>query len=229
MSTAAPQAPVAGVTTTSERIATYLRTEILSGAIGPGERIRQEDIAERLGASRLPVREALRMLEAEGLTELETNKGARVPALDGHEVDVMYQMRERLEPLAIAQSLPHLSEGVLAELAAIQNRIEANSDVSEFLVLDREFHLLSYTGCGIEQLLSSVTRLWNSTQHYRRAFMMISGQRRRWIVNAEHRLLLDATVRRDAADAERYLSGHIRRTRMELANHPEVFVIPRRG
>jgi DNA-binding GntR family transcriptional regulator len=53
--------------------------------------------------------------------------------------------------------------------------------------------------------------------------MKISGERRRWIVNAEHRLLLDAVIRRDATDAERYLSGHIRRTRIELANHPEVF------
>lgn len=217
----APAAAVGGAT--SERIATYLRAEILAGAIGPGERIRQEEIAERLGVSRLPVREALRMLEAEGLTELETNKGARVPALDSHEVDVMYLMRERLEPLAITQSLPHLSEGTLAELAGIQDRIEINTEVNEFLELDRQFHLLSYSGCAIEQLLSGVTRLWNSTQHYRRAYMKISGERRRWIVNAEHRLLLDAVIRRDATDAERYLSGHIRRTRIELANHPEVF------
>lgn len=213
-------------TATSARIATYLREQILSGAIGPGERIRQEDIAERLGASRLPVREALRILEAEGLTELEMNKGARVPALDMHEVDVMYQMRERLEPLAIAESLPHLNAEQLAELADIQNRIEANSDIAGFLALDRQFHLLSYSGCAIEQLLSSVTRLWNSTQHYRRAFMMISGPERRWIVNAEHRLILDAIQRRDAVDADRYLSGHIRRTRIELSRHPEVFRLP---
>lgn len=220
---ASPTSAEGAGTTTIDRIVAYLRREILDGVIGPGQRIRQEDIADRLGVSRLPVREALRMLEAEGLTELETNKGARVPALDRHEVDVMYQMRERLEPLAITQSLPRLSEETLADLAGLQDRIEANADVSDFLALDREFHLRSYSGCAIAQLLSSVTRLWNSTQHYRRAFMMVSGQERRWIVNAEHRLLLDALVRRDAVDADRYLSGHIRRTRMELAKHPEVF------
>jgi DNA-binding GntR family transcriptional regulator len=215
----------AGVTTTSERIAGYLRREILSGAIGPGQRIRQEDIAERLGASRLPVREALRMLQAEGLTELQTNRGARVPALDRHEVDVIYQMRERLEPLALTQSIPNLNGAAMTELGTVQERIEATSDVGEFLLLDREFHLLSYSGCAIEQLLSSVVRMWNSTQHYRRAFMMISGPGRRWIVNAEHRLLLDAVVRGDSTDAERCLCGHIRRTRIELAQHPEVFRI----
>jgi DNA-binding GntR family transcriptional regulator len=209
---------------TSQRVADYLREAILSGEIGPGERIRQEDVAERFGTSRLPVREALRMLEAEGLTEHETNKGARVPRLDAHEVDVIYQMRERLEPLALLESLPHLSEDDFRRLEQIQEQIEANRDVGEFLVLDREFHLLTYTGCHIDQLSSMVTRLWNSTQHYRRAFMTLGGPGRRWVVNAEHRLLLDAMQRRDAVDAERHLGGHIRRTRIELSRHPEVFV-----
>ena len=60
--------------------------------------------------------------------------------------------------------------------------------------------------------MSMVTRLWNSTQHYRRAFVALRGPGRMWVVNAEHRLILDAIERRDPTDAERYLSGHIRRT-----------------
>jgi DNA-binding GntR family transcriptional regulator len=206
----------------SRRIAGSLREEILSGRIAPGERIRQEEVAARFGASRLPVREALRMLEAEGLTEHEAHKGARVPRLDMHEVDVIYQMRERLEPLALAESLPRLTAGVLARLEEIQVQIEANTDVGEFLALDREFHLLTYEGCRIDPLSAMVVRLWNSTQHYRRAFMHLTGPDRRWVVNAEHRLLLDAVQRRDTVDAERHLSGHIRRTRIELSRHPDV-------
>ena len=65
----------------SARVAAHLRNLILRGELGPGDRIRQEEVAARFGASRLPVREALRMLEAEGLTEHEPNKGARVPRL----------------------------------------------------------------------------------------------------------------------------------------------------
>jgi DNA-binding GntR family transcriptional regulator len=205
----------------SARVADYLREAILNGEIGPGEWIRQEEVAERFGASRLPVREALRILEAEGLTEHEQNKGARVPRLDMHEVDVIYQMRERLEPLALTESIPHLTDADLGRLEDVQARIEANGDVDAFLALDREFHLLSYTGCRIDQLTGMVTRLWNSTQHYRRAFVSLSGPGRMWVVNAEHRLLLDAIERRDTVDAERYLSGHIRRTRIELDKHPE--------
>ena len=212
----------------SQRVADYLRAAILRGEIGPGERIRQEEIAERFGTSRLPVREALRILEAEGLTEHETNKGARVPLLDAYEVDVIYRMRERLEPLALVESIPRLSGDELRRLGGIQERIEANDDVGEFLALDRAFHLLTYTGCHIDQLSAMVTRLWNCTQHYRRAFMTLGGTGRRWVINAEHRLLLDAVQRRDEVDAERFLVGHIRRTRIELSRHPEVFETPAR-
>jgi DNA-binding GntR family transcriptional regulator len=210
----------------SQRVADYLRRAILGGDIAPGQRVRQAMVAERFGASRLPVREALRMLEAEGLIENEANKGARVPLLDRHEVDIIYQMRERLEPLALSQSIPHLTEDDVRRLDHIQDEIETNSDVSGFLELDREFHLLTYSGCHFDQLTSMVTRLWNSTQHYRRAFVSSSGPGRMWVINSEHRLLLDAIQRHDTTDAERYLSGHIRRTRVELARRPEVFGEP---
>jgi DNA-binding GntR family transcriptional regulator len=208
---------------TSARVAAYLRNLILHDQLKPGDRIRQEEIADRLGASRLPVREALRMLEAEGLTEHEPNKGARVPRLSMHEVDVIYRMRERLEPLAIAESLPRLTEDDHARLEGVQRQIEENTDLDRFLDLDREFHLGTYSGCHIDPLNAMVTRLWNSTQHYRRAYVALGGPGRMWVVNAEHRLILDAVVRRDAVDAERLLEGHIRRTRIELGHHPSVF------
>lgn len=208
----------------SERIAAYLRDAILNGEIAPGEWIRQAELADRLGASRLPVREALRMLQAEGLTDYEANRGSRVPKLGMHEVEVIYQMRERLEPLALAESIPHLTPDQLAQLAELQDRIEAGlGDVRQFVLLDREFHLLTYAGCSISQLHASIVRMWNTTQHYRRAFVTLTGPSRQWVITAEHRLLLDAITRQDSVDAERYLSGHIRRTRIELTRHPDVF------
>jgi len=207
----------------SSRIAQALRDDILNGSIAPGQRLRQEDIAERLGGSRLPVREALRILAAEGLVQIESNKGARVPLLDPGEVETLYRMRERLEPLALSESIANLSSADLAEISEIQRRIEQGVDVTEFLILDREFHMASYTGCSDEHLMLSVIRMWNATQHYRRAFMSLAGQERTQIVNAEHRLLIEAINRRDTEDAELYLLGHIRRTRKELVRHPEIF------
>ena len=221
-----PEVPDAVVGAASARVADYLRQAILTGEIRPGEWIRQEEVAERLGSSRLPVREALRLLEAEGLTEHAANRGSRVPLLDMHEVEVLYQMRERLEPLALTESLPRLPEEQIVHLEEVQERIEADTGLAEFLALDREFHLSSYAGCPTERLVTTISGLWNATQHYRRAFMLLTGPQRRWVVNAEHRLLLDAIRRRDAVDGERYLSGHIRRTRIELTAHPEVFTPP---
>jgi DNA-binding GntR family transcriptional regulator len=211
------------MTVATQRVAAHLRSAILGGHIGPGERVRQEDIAQQLGASRLPVREAIQMLAAEGLVEHEPNKGARVPWLSMHEVDVMYKMREQLEPLALTESIPFLTPGDLLRLEEIQDEIETGVDVESFLALDREFHLRTYSACGIDQLTTTVTRLWNSTQYYRRTFMQLTGPSRRWVVNAEHRLLMDALGRRDEVDAGRFLAGHIRRTRIELRRHPEVF------
>jgi DNA-binding GntR family transcriptional regulator len=207
----------------SVRVAAYLRGAILGGELRPGDRIRQEEVAERFGASRLPVREALRMLEAEGLTEHEPNRGARVPRLTQHEVEVIYRMRERLEPLALVESLPLLTEADHNALEDVQRRIEENTDLERFLDLDREFHMLTYSGCDIDPLNAMVTRLWNSTQHYRRSYVALGGRSRMWVVNSEHRLILDAVLRRDAVDAERFVEGHIRRTRIELGHHPEVF------
>jgi DNA-binding GntR family transcriptional regulator len=214
---------IVGRQAASERIAAHLRTAILGGEIKPGARLRQEDIADRLGTSRIPVREALRILAAEGLTELEANKGARVLLLDAREVDLMYQMRERLEPLALAESMPRLTAADLVRLDDIQARIERWKGVAAFIDLDREFHLLTYSRCDMEPLASTVTRLWNSTQHYRRQFMNLIGPEDRWVVNAEHRLLLEALRRCDTVDAGLCLQSHIRRTRVKLAQHPEIF------
>jgi DNA-binding GntR family transcriptional regulator len=90
----------------SQRITDALRTEILDGGYQPGQRIKQEDIAARLGASRIPVREALRMLQAEGLVTLVANSGAWVARLSLAECAELYQIRERLEPLLCGRRCP---------------------------------------------------------------------------------------------------------------------------
>ncbi len=207
----------------SQRIAARLREDILSGVLAPGERILQEEIAAREGASRLPVREALRILNSQGLIQLKANSGAWVSRLDLAECQAVYKMRERLEPLALAESIPNLSEEALRRIERVQDQIESDGDLDRFLALDRELHLLCYDGNPIVELNQMVERFWNTTQPYRRAFVRVSGPGRMWVVNAEHRLLIDAIRRRDTTDGERFLVAHIRRTRISLAHHPEVF------
>ncbi|MEY4000281.1 MAG: hypothetical protein RLZZ626_636 [Actinomycetota bacterium] len=205
------------------RVAEVLREEILNGTLLPGERLRQEDIAARLGASRQPVRDALRLLEGDGLVTLVANSGAWVSKLSERECDEAYLVRERLEPLLLSQSLPNLTADQVARLAHLVDEIEASGDIETFLRLDREFHLLCYAGAQSGMLSEFVERIWNTTQHYRRAFAKLSNPATSEITHMEHRLILDAITRRDSVQAERALEGHIRRTRVTLAEHKELF------
>ncbi|MGW1810957.1 GntR family transcriptional regulator [Streptomyces sp. NPDC002078] len=207
----------------SRRIAEHLREQILAGRLSPGERIVQDEIAEQFGASRLPVREALRILESSGLVTLRSSTGAWVATMEQRDCEIAYKIRERVEPLALVESLAALSDTDIDRLEEIQAQIEASDDVEDFLRLDRELHTLTYSGCTVTELNSMVNRYWDMTQHYRRAFTRLAGPDRKWVINAEHRLLIEAIQRRDVETAEHVLIGHIKRTRLELLRHPEVF------
>jgi len=212
--------------TASNRIADSIRAGILAGEYPPDTRIRQEDIAERFGASRLPAREALRILEADGLVRLVANTGAWVNRLTLAECEEIYQTRERIEPLLLRYAIPHLDAAMIDQLDALASAMEATSDVEEFLRLDREFHLASYEPGDTHILGALVHRLWNSTQYYRRAYTMLLDDDRRRIMHDEHHMLTSALRDGDAAGAELVVESHIRRTRLQLARHPEVFDLP---
>lgn len=207
----------------SQQIANSLKEEILSGKYPPGVRIRQEDIAEQFGASRSPVREALRILEAEGLINLVAHTGAWISHLSLSECEEMYQLRERIEPLLLRLSIPHMTESIIADLQDLVLQMEATTDVETFLKLDRKFHLLSYSKAGTVLVGEMVNRLWNTTQHYRRAYSQMMASTSFKPAHYEHHLLLTSIMKCDVDDAERILFGHIRRTRLELAQHPDVF------
>ena len=139
------------------------------------------------------------------------------------DLDLSYEIRERVEPLLLTNSLPRLTDADLDRMRSVQDDIESNDDVEQFLVLDREFHWLSYSRHSAPQLASMIERLWDTTQHYRRAFVELSRSQGSWIIAAEHRLLLEALTRRDAVTASTVLGMHIRRTRVALASHSELF------
>ena len=205
------------------RIAAELRDAILAGEYAPGTRIRQEDLAGRHGASRLPVREALRMLEAEGLLTLVANTGAWVTKLTLADCEELYRIRERIEPLLLSYSVPELAESAIDRLDALADAMETANDVEDFLALDREFHLGSYAAADTAVLGDLVLGLWNRTQHYRRAFTRVFRSGGERDVHHDHHLLVAAVRRRDTEEAERVQAAHIRRTRLELARHPEIF------
>ena len=109
-------------------IADLLREAIVRGDFTPGARVRQEQIAELTGASRAPVREALRMLAAEGLVTLVANSGARVSSLSLPECEEIYRVRERVEPLLLRMSAPALDESELDRLGALAEEMAQAAD-----------------------------------------------------------------------------------------------------
>ena len=208
---------------TGARVADSLREAILRGAHPPGSRLRQEELAARYGASRVPVREALRMLESEGLVTTVANTGAWIARLSLDECVELYEVRERVEPLLLRYSIGNLTSEQIDRLAELAEMMRQTGDVEEFLALDREFHLGSYAGAATTYLGPIIERLWNTTQHYRRAFTRLLDADSNRILHDEHHMLVAAIRDGDADEAERVLLGHIRRTRRQLARHPEVF------
>lgn len=208
---------------TGSRVADELRAAILHGAHPPGTRLRQEELAAQYGASRVPVREAIRILESEGLITTVANAGAWIARLSLDECVELYQVRERIEPLLLRYSMPALLPEQVDRLSTLVVQMEQTRDVEEFLELDRAFHLGSYAGAETSYLGQSVERLWNTTQHYRRAFTRLLDTDSNRILHDEHHMLITAIREQDSDEAERVLFGHIRRTRLQLARHPEVF------
>lgn len=207
------------------RIADGLRQNILRGELPPGSRIRQEDVAANYGASRIPARAALKMLETEGLVTLVANSGAWVSRLSLAECEEMYRLRERVEPLLLRYSGEQLDETALDELEAMAERMAETVSIDEFLRLDRAFHLGSYAAAAASTTMlgETVQRLWNATQYYRTAFTAALGANRLRVTHDEHRMIVQALRDHDLEHAEQVLLGHIRRTRMRLAEHPEIF------
>jgi len=216
-------APASESALSTQRVTEELRALILSGALAPGSRIGQEELAMRFAVSRIPVRGALARLESDGLVVLKPSSGAWVAKLDLKECLEIYRIRERIEPLALCEAVPLMREADVAELEALVEEMVDSPDTETFLRLDRQFHLASYRHADMHQLLQMIERFWNTTQHYRRAFTKLLGRERNWIIHAEHRLIADAIRRRDASGAGNLLMEHIRRTRLELAQHEDLF------
>ncbi len=207
----------------SQRVADILAERILSGDLAPGARIKQDELADELETSRIPVRDALRMLESRGLVTMRANAGARVTSLTRRDLEISYEIRERIEPLLLADSVPHLTDEDIADLRGVMDRNEKTKDIDEAIALGREFHWITYRRHNTPLLAQMVERVWDTTQSYRRAYMKLAmggstaGAGRTHDI--EHQLLFDAIATREVETAQAALVMHIRRTRTALVRY----------
>ena len=123
----------------SARVADEIRSAVLSGEMRPGMRIRQELLAAKFGASRIPVREALRQLENEGLVVLAPNRGAWIADINSEELIEVYKIREVVEPLAIVESVPNLTDADILSLDETVRELDRVATLEGYIQLDRSF------------------------------------------------------------------------------------------
>jgi DNA-binding GntR family transcriptional regulator len=208
----------------TDYIASELREKIIRHELKPDEPIRQERIALELGTSRLPVREALRRLESEGLVVIQPYRGARVAILDHVECEEIYRIRERIEPLAISQSIPFLTAEQRAECERLAAALAGlRGDGVAWLQGDRDFHLATYAGIRTPRLLTMIVGYWNTTQHFRRLLLSTFSEHDYDMAEAEHALILDAVLTQDVHRAEDMLRNHIERSRIRLSQQATLF------
>jgi DNA-binding GntR family transcriptional regulator len=187
-------------------LVSHLRQLIISGEIPPGSPLRQEDLAMSFDASRMPVREALRTLSAEGLVHLRPNRGAIVAPIDPDEMREIVEMREAAEVLAIRLAIPHLSNAQIDAAARIHRQIE-DTDAKRFGQLNKAFHMALYSPSNRPRLMAHISALLDAAERYLQ-FALIPLD---YVGTSadEHQAILGACYARDVDEAARLISDHI--------------------
>ena len=199
-----------------------LREAIVTGSLGPDTISTQSQLADAFGVSRTPMREALRMLELEGLIVRETNRRFRIAGFSLDDLEELYVMRIALEASALRITVPAFSHADHAELEGLFAQMERFALVSDFEGFEgphRGFHARLVEPAG-PRLSEQIGRLWDHAARYRSAYaMVVSGlDGDSWAMRrAEHRAVLDAVEDGDTDTAVAVLSAHYARTALDIA------------
>ena len=152
--------------TTSQQVAEVLRRRILSGELAEGQGIRQEAIAQELGVSRLPVREALVLLEMQGLVTNAKYKGAVVASLSSDEIEEIYALRGLLESFLLEKAIPHIDEATLQQAEAILEQSRDVESIEHWVELNWQFHRTLYQASGMQLALKTLEQILARSDRY---------------------------------------------------------------
>ncbi|MGE3626195.1 MAG: GntR family transcriptional regulator [Hyphomicrobiales bacterium] len=193
-----------------------LRAAILDGSLGPGTPLRQDKLAATFGVSKIPVREALLRLVAEGLVAVEANRGFTVARLEAGEAEEVLDIRAVLECRAVSIAVPQMTDGAIAEATRILDEAEATDSIDRWGELNWAFHATLYEPAGRPKLAQLIRQTSNQTERYIR--VLISNSSYRSVAEREHRTILAACSLRNAAAAAALLDQHIRQTGVLIAD-----------
>ena len=200
----------------------YIKTQIITGHYNPGESLVESKLAEELGVSRTPIREAIRLLELEGLVETTPNKGAVVLGISAKDVEDIYAIRQLVEGLAARWAAERITPYEIKELQKILDLMEfyANrQDLEETANLDNKFHQLIYEASGSKILNLTLSNLHQYVQLARMESLKVPRRIENTI--REHRCIVESFLERNAEKAEEALSKHVRRAFLNFKNKGE--------
>ncbi|WP_157020074.1 GntR family transcriptional regulator [Mesorhizobium xinjiangense] len=192
--------------TIAAQISRTLANRIIAGEIEAGAKLRQDHIAEEFGASHVPVREAFRRLESQGLVVSEPRRGVRVAGFSPDEVREVAEMRAALEALALRNAVPHMTKAILDQAEEANRAGDRARDVQAWEEANRNFHRIILTPCGMPRLLKAIDDL-----HTASARFLFSGWRAEWEAptDRDHRAILDALRAGQAEMAASVLARHV--------------------
>jgi DNA-binding GntR family transcriptional regulator len=203
-----------GRPSTPELIADVLRAVILRGYFAGGQPLRQDEIATRFGVSRIPVREALRQLSAEGLVEFHAKRGAVVACLEPNEAEEILEIRCMLEIKAAMLAMPHWTNATLGDLKVQLDEAESCASIDRWSDLNRSFHEGLYGPCKRPRLLALIRNLNTNVERYIR--LLVSRSHYRLQAQREHRAILASAEVRNAAALSALIEQHAMETAVQL-------------
>lgn len=193
----------------AERAYSQIRALILSGMLPPGAQLKEEELADRCGVSRTPVRDALRRLESEFFINRSDSQRSFVADHSVDEIDELFTLRAMLEGHVAARAAERGGPALAAKLRALVGHDDECSDIEMFLDKNARFHAAIIDAAESELMRSILPRLTAQPIVYRTAQSYSEGQRRRSL--AEHRELVEAIAIRDSEWARAVMTSHIRR------------------
>lgn len=194
-----------------------LRQAILRGELKPGERLMEIHLAQKLGVSRTPVREAIRKLELEGLVRMIPRKGAVVAEITISDLEDVLEVRLALEELAVKLACRSITEEQLAQMRRLSEEFKktlCGSDVGACAQADMKFHEAIYDATGNSRLVQILNNLREQMYRYRMEYL--KDRQSHNILVQEHEEILDALQRRDEAKAVEVTNGHIQRQKEHI-------------
>ncbi len=195
-----------------------IRQEIVRGNFLPGAHLRLDKLATQFDVSTMPIREALRALEAEGIIYSAPHRGSFVTRFNADELLDIYEMRAVLEQLATRQAVPNFKPHHIQRLQEMVNSWRAESDDIALMVQQNtDFHLLIYELANRPHLYNEIMILRNRTQHYLHAFVAKVGRFER--AKQEHQALVDIFASRDADAAAKLMFQHVWHVGLALADY----------